>query len=187
MAVLPGCGPTVRAESGSAPDAAQEVNTAQEESAAQDGSTAQGGAGLQTEDWPEEITVVQMPNENNPNVGQKHEEFSRAMDCLLYTSILVHLYEWHQLLLNWEENNKKGLAMPFIPAPYNWKTYGQMNVEFWKKHQDTSYEEAREMLLDSHRKVMELIKKYSNEELFEKKHFSWTGTSNLDVYKRQPL
>lgn len=80
MAVLPGCGPTVRAESGSAPDAAQEVNTAQEESAAQDGSTAQGGAGLQTEDWPEEITVVQMPNENNPNVGQKHEEFSRAME-----------------------------------------------------------------------------------------------------------
>lgn len=72
--------------------------------------------------------------------------------------------------------------MPFIPAPYNWKTYGQMNVEFWKKHQDTSYEEAREMLLDSHRKVMELIKKYSNEELFEKKHFSWTGTSNLGSY-----
>lgn len=80
MAVLPGCGPTVRAENGSAPDAAQEVNTAQEGKGAQDGSTAQEGTDLQAEDWPEEITVVQMPNENNPNVGQKHEEFSRAME-----------------------------------------------------------------------------------------------------------
>ncbi len=57
------------AENGSAPDAAQEVNTAQEGNGAQDGSTAQEGTDLQAEDWPEEITVVQMPNENNPNVG----------------------------------------------------------------------------------------------------------------------
>ena len=113
------------------------------------------------------------------NVKMKEAHWQRDRNI---RDILVHLYEWHQLLLNWEENNKKGLAMPFIPAPYNWKTYGQMNVEFWKKHQSTSYEEAREMLLDSHRKVMELIKNYSNEELFEKKHFSWTGTSNLGSY-----
>ena len=31
-------------------------------------------------DWPEEITVVQMPNENNPNSGQRHEEFRAAME-----------------------------------------------------------------------------------------------------------
>ena len=85
------------------------------------------------------------------NVKMKEAHWQRDRNI---RDILVHLYEWHQLLLNWEENNKKGLAMPFIPAPYNWKTYGQMNVEFWKKHQSTSYEEAREMLLDSHRKVM---------------------------------
>ena len=113
------------------------------------------------------------------NVKMKEAHWQRDRNI---RDILVHLYEWHQLLLNWEEDNKKGLAMPFIPAPYNWKTYGQMNVEFWKKHQSTSYVEAREMLLDSHRKVMELIKNYSNEELFEKKHFSWTGTSNLGSY-----
>ncbi len=46
--------------------------------------------------------------------------------------ILIHLYEWHQLFLNWVDTNLKGVAKPFIPAPYNWKAYGDKNVEFWK-------------------------------------------------------
>lgn len=48
--------------------------------------------------------------------------------------VLIHLYEWHQLLLNWVQANRTGENKPFIPAPYNWKTYGAMNVEFWEKH-----------------------------------------------------
>ena len=52
--------------------------------------------------------------------------------------ILVHLYEWHQLLLTWVHANLRGDNWPFIPKPYNWKTYGDMNVAFWKKHQETT-------------------------------------------------
>ena len=51
--------------------------------------------------------------------------------------ILVHLYEWHLLLLNWIKVNSSGEHKPFLPEPYNWKTYPTMNVEFWKKHQHT--------------------------------------------------
>ena len=51
--------------------------------------------------------------------------------------ILVHLYEWHCLLLNWIRSNTNGRPAPFLPAPYNWKTYPQMNVAFWEKHQST--------------------------------------------------
>jgi len=56
--------------------------------------------------------------------------------------ILVHLYEWHQLVLNWVSSSLEGEDKPFLIPPYNWKTYGEMNVEFWKKHQNTSLEEA---------------------------------------------
>ena len=45
--------------------------------------------------------------------------------------ILVHLYEWHQLFLNWVSANKNDEVKPFLREPYNWKTYGDMNVEFW--------------------------------------------------------
>jgi hypothetical protein len=97
--------------------------------------------------------------------------------------VLVHLYEWHQLLLNWVYSNQNGESQPFLPEPYNWKTYGQMNVEFWKKHQSTSYEDSKKMLIDSHEKVMEMIGGFSNEELFEKKYFPWTGNTNLGTYR----
>ena len=46
--------------------------------------------------------------------------------------VLIHLYEWHQLILNWVNANQNGEPKPFIPSPYNWKTYGEMNVEFWE-------------------------------------------------------
>lgn len=51
--------------------------------------------------------------------------------------VLVHLYEWHRLLLDWVRVNSNGESRPFLPAPYNWRTYPAMNVAFWEKHQGT--------------------------------------------------
>jgi hypothetical protein len=96
--------------------------------------------------------------------------------------VFVHLYEWHQLLLNWVEANQNGEAKPFLPEPYNWKTYGQMNVEFWRKHQSTPYKASKKLLHTSHKKVMDMIEKFTNEELFEAKNFAWTGTTTLGAY-----
>jgi hypothetical protein len=96
--------------------------------------------------------------------------------------VLVHLYEWHILLLSWVESNIRGISKPFLPEPYSWKSYGDMNTEFWKKHQNTSYEEATKLLHDSHKKVINLIESLSNDELFEKKHFNWTGTTSIGAY-----
>jgi len=96
--------------------------------------------------------------------------------------VLIHLYEWHQLLQNWVTENQNGGAKPFLPEPYNWKTYGMMNMEFWNKHQSTSYEDAKNLLNESHKKVIALIEPFSDDELFVKKHFAWTGTTNLGSY-----
>ncbi|MDL2222824.1 ClbS/DfsB family four-helix bundle protein [Bacteroidales bacterium OttesenSCG-928-M11] len=96
--------------------------------------------------------------------------------------VLVHLYEWHQLLINWICSNRAGNATNFLPDPYNWRTYPQMNVEFWKKHQTTPLKEAVVLLKKSHADVMKLIDSFTDEELYTKKHFLWTGTSNLGSY-----
>ena len=114
---------------------------------------------------------------NDPKLKEAHWQRDKNL-----RDVLVHLYEWHQLLLKWTEKNLGGEAKPFLPEPYNWKTYGDMNVAFWKKHQATAYEDAVTMLRDSHAKVLALIETFTNEELFEKKHFSWTGTSTLGSY-----
>lgn len=96
--------------------------------------------------------------------------------------VLVHLYEWHQLLLNWVDSNQSGKEMNFLPEPYNWKTYPQMNIEFWEKHQKTPFEKSVKILEKSHSDVMKLIDTFSDNELFTKKHFSWTGTTSLGSY-----
>ncbi|MCL1906277.1 MAG: ClbS/DfsB family four-helix bundle protein [Clostridiales bacterium] len=96
--------------------------------------------------------------------------------------VLIHLYEWHKLLLDWVKHNQSGNSRPFLPEPYNWKTYGDMNAGFWKKHQTTAYEKSVQMLKESHGAVMLLIDSFSDTELFEKKHFPWTGASNLGGY-----
>ena len=96
--------------------------------------------------------------------------------------ILIHLYEWHQLLLNWVHSNQKGENKPFIPKPYNWKTYGDMNIEFWKKHQSTSLEEAKELVEKTHNDILQLAETFSNEELFSKGVYQWVGGSTLGSY-----
>ena len=96
--------------------------------------------------------------------------------------VLIHLYEWHRLLIHWVQANRNGENKPFIPEPYNWKTYKDMNVEFWKKHQNTSLDNAKNMYQKSHAEVMKLAETFSNEELFSKGVYKWVGGSTLGSY-----
>lgn len=96
--------------------------------------------------------------------------------------VLVHLYEWHQLLLNWVKANCSGERKSFLPKPYNWKTYSAMNVEFQRKHQNTLLPEAKKLLQTSHQEAIIQIERFSNDELFAKGIFEWTGTSTLGAY-----
>ena len=117
---------------------------------------------------------------DDPKLKEAHWKRDKNM-----RDVLAHLYEWHRLLLEWTAanlNENNGKAKPFLPDSYTWKTYGDMNVEFWKKWQSTSYEDTEKMLRESHGKVLALIESLSDDELFEKKHFPWTGTSNVGSY-----
>ena len=84
-----------------------------------------------------------MPNETRSAVfhfgeDPKRKEAHWQRDKNL-RDVLAHLYEWHRLLLAWTAANLGGEAKLFLPEPYTWKTYGEMNMEFWEKHQSTAY------------------------------------------------
>ena len=93
--------------------------------------------------------------------------------------VLVHLYEWHQLLLNWVEDNQEGRTHDFLPDGYNWRNYGEMNVKLRDKHDDTTYNQALDLFIESHKKVMALAQSFTNEQLFTKGALPWTGNSTL--------
>lgn len=119
------------------------------------------------------------PFDFSADVKKKEAHWKRDKNL---RDILIHLYEWHMLILNWVNSNQNGEEKPFIPKPYNWKTYGDMNVEFWKKHQNTPLEKAKKMLNKSHKDVLVLAEKFSNKELFSKNIFKWVGGSTLGSY-----
>lgn len=126
------------------------------------------------------IPLKSIYNEFTFNVeGKKEAHWKRDKNV---RDVIVHLYEWHQLLLNWIDANMAGNNKPFLPAPYNWKTYGDMNVQFWKKHQETTFEEAIKAFKESHNAVKLAIDKFSDDELFIKGVYKWTGGSTLGAY-----
>lgn len=96
--------------------------------------------------------------------------------------VFIHLHEWHQLLINWLVTNLNNQSSTFLPTPYNWKTYGDMNMMFWEKHQITSYDHAEQMVKDSHREIMSIIINLDEKELFEKGYYDWSGKTSIGSY-----
>ena len=54
-----------------------------------------------------------------------------------------------------------------------------LNQEIWEHYQDVSLDEIQALLTASHTQTVELIESFSDEELFTKKYFPWTGTTSL--------
>ena len=57
-----------------------------------------------------------------------------------------------------------------------------MNVQIWLKHQATPLCEAKTLLAQTHEKVMQLTANFSDEELFTRGYFNFTGNLNLAAY-----
>lgn len=96
--------------------------------------------------------------------------------------VLIHLHEWHKLLLNWVASNQNGNEEQFLKKGYNWRTYGEMNEEFTKENKDSTYEKAFAEFKGSHKKIMELLDNFSDKELFTKNEIPWSGGSTLGSY-----
>ena len=96
--------------------------------------------------------------------------------------VLVHLHEWHLMMIKWYTTGMKG-EKPVIPAKgYTWKTLPDLNTAIWKKYQSMSLEEAKKKLNDSHSRIETLIKSHTDDELFTKKLYPWTNTTSLGSY-----
>ena len=57
-----------------------------------------------------------------------------------------------------------------------------MTGAFGNKHHKTSLEEATRLLEQSHREVLELLEDFSDDELFTKGVYKWTGGTSLGSY-----
>ena len=97
------------------------------------------------ESWQKLCSLINSLNEETKNTNftfkvedKKEKHWARDKNL---RDVMVHLYEWHQLLINFVEKNKRGEKTSFLPSPYNWKNYGEMNYNFQINGQKKSLSE----------------------------------------------
>lgn len=96
--------------------------------------------------------------------------------------VLMHLHHWHLMVLEWYEVGMKG-EKPDIPAKgYNWRTIPALNREIQKKYSNVALHKSKDLFFGTHHEVQQLIKKHTNEELFERKKYPWTGNNAMGAY-----
>ncbi|MDM1376410.1 hypothetical protein SAMN04488018_11577 [Myroides marinus] len=111
-----------------------------------------------------------------------NEDFSSLSLNKNVRDVLMHLHEWHIMFLAWYEVGMAG-GKPIMPTVgYSWKTTPELNIAINQKHQNISALKSIDKFKESHLKVIQIIKQHSDEELFEKKRYTWTGSTSLGAY-----
>ncbi|WP_375583237.1 ClbS/DfsB family four-helix bundle protein [Cyclobacterium xiamenense] len=113
---------------------------------------------------------------------EQHSDFPKGTMNRNIRDVLMHLHHWHLLMIDWYTIGMNG-EKPDIPAKgYTWKTLPELNSWIRERYKDTSLEQARKQFKSSYQDLRSLIEKLSEEELFEKKRYKWTGTTSLGAY-----
>lgn len=116
------------------------------------------------------------------SVEEQVKDFPKGTLNRNICDVLAHLHHWHLMMLDWYKVGMKG-DKPVIPAKgYTWKTIPDLNRKIREQYKDADLKDIRKQLKSSHNKVYKLVEKHSNDELFEKKHYSWTGSTSLGAY-----
>jgi hypothetical protein len=80
--------------------------------------------------------------------------------------VICHLHEWHLMMENWYKVGMSG-KKPAIPAEdLTWQTLPVLNHRIYDKYKGTELKKAISMFKKSHKDIMVLIEKHSDDELF---------------------
>ena len=70
-----------------------------------------------------------------------------------------------------------------MPAPgYTWKMTPELNQRIYETYRDVPYSEILARLKKSHDHMMEIIGSHTDDELFTKKRYPWTGSTSMGAY-----
>ena len=105
-----------------------------------------------------------------------------ACEAWSVKDLLAHLDGWHELFLGWESVGSAG-EKPKIPADgYTFKETPALNIAIFERCKDDPWDDVKARLLDSHDRVLAVIARYDQDDLFTKKRFAWTGSTSVGSY-----
>jgi hypothetical protein len=96
-----------------------------------------------------------------------------------FADVICHLHEWHLMRKNWYE---EGISGKKPSLSYSLQMLPSINKSIWEKYKGTELKKAITLFKKSHKDIMALINKHSDEELFTKNKYNFTGSTTLGVY-----
>ncbi len=96
--------------------------------------------------------------------------------------IVAHLHHWHILFLGWYKTGMQGKKPEMPYKGYTWSTTPQLNEKIWEKYCNEDLDKVLRLFIKSFGQVYKIIESHSDNELFEKKKYKWTGSTSLGAY-----
>jgi len=110
------------------------------------------------------------------------EKLIEVTDGMSVKDFLAHRTEWGRMAIRWYEEAKAGGA-PAVPTEdYKWNQLKELNADINRRFADTPLDVVESDFADVHDRLYELIDGTTDEELFTKKYYEFTGTSDLATY-----
>lgn len=115
-------------------------------------------------------------------VPEEHLENSGACEEWSVKDLLAHLHAWHEMALGWEKAGAVG-ETPTIPAEgYTFAETPALNQAIYERTKDDRWGDIVDRLNTSHNRILAVIERYDDEELFTKGRYPWTKSTSVGAY-----
>jgi len=120
-------------------------------------------------------------------LNEKQRDSEYVFDNRTTKDIVAHLYAWQLLELDWYKEGMKG-NKPDIPAKgYTFKDSPALNEKLYQEYKNIKWKELFDKFKISHNSLLKIIESHTNDELYTKKKYIWTGSTDMAVYFRSAL
>lgn len=130
----------------------------------------------------DEITKERKKFEDLLAIIPKTEKTVEVTDGMSVKDFLAHRTEWGRMMLHWYSEAKKGKTPDTPTEKYKWNQLNELNAEIYERFKNTPLATIEKDFEEVHDKLYAVIKKMSEEELFKKKFYDFTRTSDLATY-----
>jgi hypothetical protein len=105
-----------------------------------------------------------------------------ACDSWSVKDILAHLDAWDRMWLHWERAGVRGEPTSMPAEGFTWAQTPALNERIRADTAGARWDEVSERLRDSHSRIMTVLSGYSDEDLFAKRRYRWTGSTSVGSY-----
>ena len=91
--------------------------------------------------------------------------------------MIAYQLGWMNLILYWEQQEQKGIAVVTPHADYKWNNLGGLYESFYKQYEEYSLQELGALFKASERAIIQLIENLTNDELFQSSRRKWASST----------